>query len=173
VQEAPQERGIWAERYVRDFLALPFISEFMFREGVHMVNVDVIGAQPLQAALACLDQVIAGRPGVIRTFAEGEGRLGRDPAHMSIRHRNAQVLSSRYGHFGSNRPTGTVDLRFLTSTTTRLCRIQVTWLSFRPQEPQKTGHSGHPRIRALLVPGQHDHIGDPCFATTPSFHLSH
>jgi len=31
MQEAPQERGIWAERYVRDFLALPFISEFVFR----------------------------------------------------------------------------------------------------------------------------------------------
>jgi hypothetical protein len=29
--EAPQERGIWAERYVRDFLALPFVSEFVFR----------------------------------------------------------------------------------------------------------------------------------------------
>lgn len=29
--EAPQERGVWAERYVRDFLALPFISEFVFR----------------------------------------------------------------------------------------------------------------------------------------------
>ena len=29
--EASQERGIWAERYVRDFLALPFISEFVFR----------------------------------------------------------------------------------------------------------------------------------------------
>ena len=28
---ALQERGIWAERYVRDFLALPFISEFVFR----------------------------------------------------------------------------------------------------------------------------------------------
>ena len=29
--EAPHERGIWAERYVRDFLALPFVSEFVFR----------------------------------------------------------------------------------------------------------------------------------------------
>ena len=29
--EASQERGIWAERYVRDFLALPFVSEFVFR----------------------------------------------------------------------------------------------------------------------------------------------
>ena len=29
--EAPQERGIWAERYVRDFLALPLLSEFVFR----------------------------------------------------------------------------------------------------------------------------------------------
>jgi hypothetical protein len=31
MSEALQERGIWAERYVRDFLALPFISEFVFR----------------------------------------------------------------------------------------------------------------------------------------------
>ncbi len=29
--EAPPERGIWAERYVRDFLSLPFVSEFVFR----------------------------------------------------------------------------------------------------------------------------------------------
>jgi hypothetical protein len=29
--ESPEERGIWAERYVRDFLALPFVSEFVFR----------------------------------------------------------------------------------------------------------------------------------------------
>ena len=29
--EAPQERGIWAEQYVRAFLALPFVSEFVFR----------------------------------------------------------------------------------------------------------------------------------------------
>ena len=29
--EATQERGVWAEQYVRDFLALPFISEFVFR----------------------------------------------------------------------------------------------------------------------------------------------
>ena len=25
-----KERGIWAEHYVRDFLSLPFISEFVF-----------------------------------------------------------------------------------------------------------------------------------------------
>jgi len=28
--DEPKERGIWAERYVRDFLSLPFISEFVF-----------------------------------------------------------------------------------------------------------------------------------------------
>lgn len=28
--EEPKERGIWAEHYVRDFLSLPFISEFVF-----------------------------------------------------------------------------------------------------------------------------------------------
>jgi len=29
--EEPKQRGIWAELYVRDFLALPFVSEFVFR----------------------------------------------------------------------------------------------------------------------------------------------
>ena len=29
--EEPKARGIWAELYVRDFLALPFVSEFVFR----------------------------------------------------------------------------------------------------------------------------------------------
>lgn len=29
--EATEERGVWAECYVRDFLALPFVSEFVFR----------------------------------------------------------------------------------------------------------------------------------------------
>ena len=29
--EAPQQRGIWAERYVEEFLSLPFVSEFVFR----------------------------------------------------------------------------------------------------------------------------------------------
>ena len=47
-------------------------------EGVHVVNIDMIGLKPLQAAFACLDQVIAGRSDVIRTFAEREGRLGGD-----------------------------------------------------------------------------------------------
>ena len=28
--EEPKERGIWAERYVQEFLSLPFISEFVF-----------------------------------------------------------------------------------------------------------------------------------------------
>ena len=28
--ETPKERGILAERYVREFLSLPFISEFVF-----------------------------------------------------------------------------------------------------------------------------------------------
>ena len=30
MQDEPKERGIWAEHYVRDFLSLPFISEFVF-----------------------------------------------------------------------------------------------------------------------------------------------
>lgn len=29
--EEPKERGIWAERYVQDFLSLPFVCEFVFR----------------------------------------------------------------------------------------------------------------------------------------------
>jgi hypothetical protein len=29
--EEPKERGVWAELYVRDFLSLPFISEFVLR----------------------------------------------------------------------------------------------------------------------------------------------
>lgn len=31
MNDVSQERGIWAEGYVRDFLSLPFISEFVFR----------------------------------------------------------------------------------------------------------------------------------------------
>lgn len=30
MEDEPKERGIWAERYVRDFLSLPFVSEFVF-----------------------------------------------------------------------------------------------------------------------------------------------
>jgi hypothetical protein len=29
--EVPRERGIWAERYVEEFLSLPFVTEFVFR----------------------------------------------------------------------------------------------------------------------------------------------
>src|SRR5882724_2478289 len=28
--QEPKERGIWAAHYVRDFLSLPFVSEFVF-----------------------------------------------------------------------------------------------------------------------------------------------
>jgi hypothetical protein len=30
MKEVPQERGIWAERYLQDFLSLPFVTEFVF-----------------------------------------------------------------------------------------------------------------------------------------------
>src|ERR1700743_1088251 len=30
MEESAEQRGIWAEYYVRDFLSLPFISEFVY-----------------------------------------------------------------------------------------------------------------------------------------------
>jgi hypothetical protein len=30
MQDEPKEGGVWAERYVQDFLSLPFVSEFVF-----------------------------------------------------------------------------------------------------------------------------------------------
>ena len=45
---------------------------------VHLVEVDVVGAQAPQARLARPDEVMAGEPGVVGTVAHGEARLGGD-----------------------------------------------------------------------------------------------
>ena len=45
---------------------------------VHLVQVDVVGAQAPQAGLASPDEVLAREPGVVRPGAHGETRLGGD-----------------------------------------------------------------------------------------------
>jgi hypothetical protein len=49
--EEPRERGIWAELYVRNFLSLPFVSEFVFRslqtlDGTQKEAADLLIAHP-------------------------------------------------------------------------------------------------------------------------------
>lgn len=56
MEEPPKERGIWAERYVRDFLSLPFVSEFVFHsvqtlDGTQKEVADFLVAYPGVAAL--------------------------------------------------------------------------------------------------------------------------
>jgi hypothetical protein len=53
----PKQRGVWAEHYVRDFLSLPFVSEFVFHSvqkalgGMQKEVVDFLVAYPGNAAL--------------------------------------------------------------------------------------------------------------------------
>jgi hypothetical protein len=58
--EEPKERGIWAELYVRDFLALPFVSEFVFRS---LQTIDR-GTQKEVADLLIAHEGIGSFPGV-------------------------------------------------------------------------------------------------------------
>jgi len=53
MSEEPKERGIWAELYVRDFLALPFISGFVFR-----------GPQTIDGTLKEVADFLIAYPGV-------------------------------------------------------------------------------------------------------------
>jgi hypothetical protein len=51
MQDEPKERGVWAERYVQDFLSLPFVSEFVFHspqtlDGTQKEVADLLIAYP-------------------------------------------------------------------------------------------------------------------------------
>ena len=58
-----------AERLLERRLAVPLVD---------LVEVDVVGAQPAQARLARLDQVMTRQPRVVRAAAHRKPRLGRD-----------------------------------------------------------------------------------------------
>lgn len=52
----PTERGVWAEHYVRDFLSLPFVSEFVFhsvqtKDSTQKEVADFLLSYPDRAAL--------------------------------------------------------------------------------------------------------------------------
>jgi hypothetical protein len=56
MQDEPKERGVWAEHYVREFLSLPFVSEFVFQsvqtlDGTQKEVADFLIAYPGVAAL--------------------------------------------------------------------------------------------------------------------------
>ena len=56
MSDDPKERGIWAEHYVREFLSLPFVSEFVFHsvqtlDGTQKEVADFLIAYPGHAAL--------------------------------------------------------------------------------------------------------------------------
>src|SRR5882672_11994555 len=53
-------------------------------ETMHVVNVDVINAEPPQARVTGFEQVIARRPDVILAFAPTKGRLGRNQEVIAL-----------------------------------------------------------------------------------------
>src|SRR5579883_2226336 len=53
-------------------------------EPVHMVDVDVIRAEPPQTPFQLLDQVVARRADIIRPLAESKGRLCRNQQLVSF-----------------------------------------------------------------------------------------
>jgi len=59
MSDATENRGVWAERYVRDFLSLPFVSEFVFHspqttDGTQKEVADLLVAHPGMGMLVSL-----------------------------------------------------------------------------------------------------------------------
>jgi hypothetical protein len=80
--EEPKERGVWAEVYVRDFLALPLISEFVFRslqtmDGTQKEVADFLVAYPGLSILASQktqEDPFARSPGKTLSWAQKEAK---------------------------------------------------------------------------------------------------
>src|SRR5262249_52374667 len=68
-EAAPDQAVEGFQRFLQRRLAVPLMD---------LVEIDDVGAQPLQARLAGADQVIARQAAVVRPIARGETRLGRD-----------------------------------------------------------------------------------------------
>src|SRR5580698_1884542 len=73
----------------RDITHLPFTDKLIERiqrlfhrsqrvEAVHMIDIDIVGLQPLQAAFDLLRQMDARRTSVVRPFTKRKGRLSRN-----------------------------------------------------------------------------------------------
>src|SRR5262245_65144768 len=53
-------------------------------ETMHVIDVDVIDAEPPQACVTGFEQVVARRADVIRAIAESKGRLGRNQELVAL-----------------------------------------------------------------------------------------
>ena len=51
---------------------------------MHDVEVDVVGLEPAEAGFAGFDDMVAGRPAVVRAVAHREGLLGRDQGAVAL-----------------------------------------------------------------------------------------
>lgn len=82
MSDDPKERGIWAEHYVRDFLSLPFISEFVFHsvqtlDRTQKEVADFLIAYPGFAALISQKTQKAPSPVALRRPSRGQRKKRR------------------------------------------------------------------------------------------------